>query len=497
MINDMVQTPTAYWKFKLSLGDSESVRHDPNMNCKSYKLENYGAIIFAFVTDICVPTTVEFKKKIISSLETLLLPCQCVLVQYWAAKEIGNTIVLTTTCQPFGLTGNNKALQSYREACLDHKLYVHPMKGVAFGLAGRVFLNRAAEQTQNVHRYPKDQRPPCEDVIFTEIWGSFAVPVIDTNGCVGVLEFVMDTSKNSYDIDIGLVYRALEHAGFQSSIQTDRSGRTCNNCRKRIRRTPSFSITSYSRLVPYFGLSSADAAAKLGVKTGTFRNACRNVGIPEWPWISNNTNTRASSHPESQNSPTTSETSSFATPIATEYIPSWDTGIFEWSCVQAMTTPASVSEYQISQMPFDNGYYGTLTATEYDSFGSPANTSSFGAQMATECMESETSSFGTPVATGHTLDLSSLIPIWYADDFEWSHTQCTSTETSLSENQINQIAHGTSNEESWIESERARANFMQNFDEMEYDGIMEDLHPDMVTLWFRTMDQPLLKRRKN
>ncbi|KAJ0666311.1 hypothetical protein HanPI659440_Chr17g0665411 [Helianthus annuus] len=159
---------------------------------------------------ICVPTAVEFKKKIISLLQTLLfLPSESVLVQYWAAKEIGNTVVLTTTCQPFGLWGNNKELQSYHKGCSDHKLYVHPKEGVAFGLSGRVFLNRTHEQTQDVHRYPKYQRPPCEDAIFTKIWGSFAVPVIEADKCVGVLEFVMDTPKDSSDI-IGAVYSALE-----------------------------------------------------------------------------------------------------------------------------------------------------------------------------------------------------------------------------------------------------------------------------------------------
>ncbi|KAF5753788.1 hypothetical protein HanXRQr2_Chr17g0784001 [Helianthus annuus] len=41
------------------------------------------------------------------------------------------------------------------------------------------------------------------------IWGSFAVPVIEADKCVGVLEFVMDTPKDSSDIT-GAVYSALE-----------------------------------------------------------------------------------------------------------------------------------------------------------------------------------------------------------------------------------------------------------------------------------------------
>ncbi|KAJ0811550.1 hypothetical protein HanPSC8_Chr17g0751951 [Helianthus annuus] len=110
MICDTVQIPAAYWKFELS--DDSFCRRSPNINY------------------ICVPTTVEFKKKIISLLQTLLfLPSESVLVQYWAAKEIGNTVVLTTTCQPFGLWGNNKELQSYHKGCSDHKLYVHPKEG--------------------------------------------------------------------------------------------------------------------------------------------------------------------------------------------------------------------------------------------------------------------------------------------------------------------------------------------------------------------------------
>lgn len=150
------------------------------------------------------------KQKIISIARNLSLPVQNVLLQCWAPKKIGNSIVLTTICQPFGLSGVNEELEVYRKGCLDHKLYVHPEQGKAVGLAGRVFLNCIHEQTQDMHKYPKDQRPPCEDAIFSRIWGSIAVPVILNGQCVLVLEFVLDTPTDSYDNIIAEVCRLLE-----------------------------------------------------------------------------------------------------------------------------------------------------------------------------------------------------------------------------------------------------------------------------------------------
>ena len=163
------------------------------------------------LTDICVPTPQGTKQQIKSTIKTLLLYGHNVLVQFWAAKKIGKTVLLTTTGQPFGLSGNNKELELYRQGCLDHKLYVHPEKRIAVGLPGRVFLNSTPEQTQNVHNIPIDQRPPCVDAtIFSRIWGSCAVPVIVDGQCVGVIDFVTDTPTHSYDSIIGKVYTSLQ-----------------------------------------------------------------------------------------------------------------------------------------------------------------------------------------------------------------------------------------------------------------------------------------------
>ncbi|KAI7753260.1 hypothetical protein M8C21_001175 [Ambrosia artemisiifolia] len=455
---DKVQSPAAYWKFELS---NDSFRRSPNINY------------------ICVPTTAEFKTKIVSLLETILfLPCDSVLVQYWAAREIGNTVVLTTTCQPFGLWGNNRELQLYQKGCSDHKLYVHPKEGVAFGLSGRVFLNRTHEHTQNVHRYPKYQRPPCEDAIFTKIWGSFVVPVIDADKCVGVLEFVMDRPKDSYDIYIGAVYGALEHAGFQSrDPNTNCVRNTDMEDPRRLRRTKSFEITKYCCLVPYFGLSSAHAADMLRVKMGTFRNACRNVGISEWPYIPKSTTAITSFDLETQINPTIYGASYFATSIATPCI--WNMGIYEWS----------------PQAPFSG-----LVTNQIDC----DDTSPFGTLIATEYMASDYGSLGAPISTDQMLDLSYLIPGWNVGSCESPYAQVmTTSEASLTENRINQITYepsssvtsiatedvemhesssimttgasppetlidqtsGTACTEPWnIEFERERADFMQEFD---------------------------------
>ncbi|KAJ0811556.1 hypothetical protein HanPSC8_Chr17g0752011 [Helianthus annuus] len=140
------------------------------------------------------------------------------------------------------------------------------------------------------------------------------------------------------------------------------------------------------------------------VKTSTFRNACRNVGIPEWPWIPSSTTNRASSDPESPITPTTSETSYFPTSIATESMPYiWNMGINNWSPVQTMITQAPFSEYLTNQIDCDTSPFGTLIATQYGSIGFPAET---------EYMASDPGSFGAPIYIDHMPDLSYLIPDW-------------------------------------------------------------------------------------
>ncbi|GKD49151.1 hypothetical protein Tco_1278127 [Tanacetum coccineum] len=324
-LNPTCTQPTKGSLWKLKISDGDSFRRSPNFNY------------------ICVPTPQERKQQIKSTIRTLPLYGHNVLVQFWAATKIGKTVLLTTTGQPFGLSGTNEELEVYRQGCLDHKLYVHPEKRIAVGLPGRVFLNSTPEQTQNVHNIPNDQRPPCVDAIFTRIWGSFAVPVIVDGQCVGVIDFVTDTPTHSYDSIIGKVHKALQQAGLQSSIKTD-CPKTCVslNSKIRIRRTQSFSLSYYFRLVPYFGLSSVVAAKELRLKKGTFRNTCRKAGIPEWPGIPS-TNTRASSAPDQTRvNQTVSETRSVGTLQVDDSVSSRDDGI-------SPTPIASPSENQINQ----------------------------------------------------------------------------------------------------------------------------------------------------
>ncbi|GJX65324.1 RWP-RK domain-containing protein [Tanacetum coccineum] len=342
------QTRSAYWNLRVSPGEPFP---PPSSNFNSFSVL-LSKTIFN-LSDIFVATNDKVKQKIISIARNLSLPVQNVLFQCWAPKKIGNSIVLTTICQPFGISGVNKELEVYRKGCLDHKLYVHPEQGKAVGLAGRVFLNCIHEQTQDMHNYPKDQRPPCEDAIFSRIWGSIAVPVILNGQCVLVLEFVFDTPMDSYDNIIAEVCRLLENAGLQSSIKTDCTRRICINTninsRKRMRRTRSLPHTYYFRLVPYFGLSSSYAAEKLGIKKGTFRNVCRNVGIPEWPGLPSK-NTRASSTPETRVSQTLSDTSSFGT-LIDDAISSRDEAISELSREETPTTTVAFApETQVNHI---------------------------------------------------------------------------------------------------------------------------------------------------
>ncbi|XP_076894702.1 uncharacterized protein LOC143547075 isoform X2 [Bidens hawaiensis] len=204
---------------------------------------------------------------------------------------------------------------------------------------------------------------------------------------------------SNYDKDIRIVCTALEHAGFQPSTQTNHPIITNTNGRKRSRKTSSSEFTSYSRLAQHFGLSSADAAVKLGettgkrVKRGTFRNSCRYVRITEWPWIPKRRTTRASSDHETQVNPTASGTSSFRAPVATENsnfgtitsteytdsfsssIPSWDTTTEASLCENIMTqieaddTTSLVNTYGTEYMGSGTSSFGSSVATEYGRWG--------------------------------------------------------------------------------------------------------------------------------
>ncbi|KAJ0807117.1 putative GAF-like domain superfamily protein [Helianthus annuus] len=155
----------------------------------------------------------EVKKKIISTLQNLpFRDGESVIVLFWAAEEIKKYIfVLTTTFQPFLLSGNNKELHAYRLSCLYNKLYVYrgAKEEAAFGLAGMAYLYCTPQQTQNVHEYLRDHSPTCEHASFTKKWGSYAVPVIDANKCVGVLEVITDTPRD-YSNDITVAKEVLE-----------------------------------------------------------------------------------------------------------------------------------------------------------------------------------------------------------------------------------------------------------------------------------------------
>ncbi|XP_021976527.1 uncharacterized protein LOC110872069 isoform X2 [Helianthus annuus] len=160
------------------------------------------------------------------------------------------------------------------------------------------YLYCTPQQTQDMHEYLKDHSPPCEHEMFTKKWGSYAVPVIDGNKCVGVLEVVTDTPRD-YSNDITVAKGVIEHAGLQTTMQIDSTMRTYIRPKERSRITFTSPITSYCCLNKYFGLSSICAAKvlervlKRRLPEGTFRNLCRSVGIPEWPCIRKTNNTRS------------------------------------------------------------------------------------------------------------------------------------------------------------------------------------------------------------
>ncbi|GKD57634.1 hypothetical protein Tco_1291021 [Tanacetum coccineum] len=294
--------------------------------------------IYRYLQD---PTSLELKKRLVSALKTLSIDGkQSCLVQYWAATNAGKTHLLATTDQPFGIYGNDEGLELYRKACLHHKLYVHRKGNISFGLPGHAFKDRTPHQTQHVHDYPEEHRPPCADkAIFSRKWGSFAVPVILADECVGVLEIVDTEPAHTYDGDINEVNKALKCAGFESFNTLDTRKET-HITHKRKRETKSSKYGRYDILVPYFGLSKGKAMefvdhkffpkkqkdttrealhvpedstrkAKKEYKVieSTFTNALRNIGITEWPFVRKTTN-KASCAPKTPIDPTLSGASS-------------------------------------------------------------------------------------------------------------------------------------------------------------------------------------------
>ncbi|PWA52620.1 hypothetical protein CTI12_AA453810 [Artemisia annua] len=328
-----------------------------------------------------VPKAKEvIKEKIFSALATLsLLGQQSVLVQLWSPTKAGNTFLLYT-CPTFGSSYEiDKGLMVYRRGCLRHAFYIHRDKNVSFGLPGLAFMEGTPQQTQDVHNYPEDQRPPCEDdSIFSMKWGSFTVPVTLDDECVGVLEFVLTGPTGPYDVYMKEVCKALEFVGFQSSLKLDTPKRTCiakkssssieydapketESSKKKTRTTQSSMYAHYNVLVPLFGLSKAEAMKEIAnifhlkkiVKESTFTNALRKVGITEWPWIRNTPTRASSSAPETQSNPTASEAaSSIGTPdsVLTSVC---DEGISEQLREQTSTPIASAFEAQLYQIPLE------------------------------------------------------------------------------------------------------------------------------------------------
>ncbi|KAD3641658.1 hypothetical protein E3N88_30882 [Mikania micrantha] len=282
-----------------------------------------------FIMDIDAAIDGEVKEKIMKTISSILERFSTkgiirrVFIQFWAATQCSKKVhLLTTTNQPFGLSGNNQELQAYGRGCLHHKLYVYKdtkeKEGTAIGLPALAFLQQAIRRTQDMHRYPKDQRPPCKDAIFERIWASSLVPIIDADKCFGVLEVITDNPNDSYDNDILAVSSALQHAGLQFSFQCNPpSDLKMKGGRERKRTTKTSEVTGYRCLVPYMGLKKETAAEKLGqasaaneaIKESTFNNLLKNVGMPEWPRV-RNASARATSVLETQPE---SETSSSVT----------------------------------------------------------------------------------------------------------------------------------------------------------------------------------------
>ncbi|KAM0065347.1 putative Ulp1 protease family catalytic domain, GAF-like domain superfamily [Helianthus debilis subsp. tardiflorus] len=215
-------------------------------------------------------------EQICSALSDMRLYHPSLLAQLWVPIEFKFGIVLTTCGQPFGLSRNTNKLWSYRVACLDYNSYVDHKTKVCIGPPGRVFRNKSPEWVQDVKKYNDKQYPQLEAAKCSNIRGSFFMPVIKGDQCIGVLEFAMNIQKDDFAYEMGEVCRALEKVGFTSLVKNEsinfetledyspklESGDTP---KKRRRNSKSKKITRNYITKP-FGLRKADANPKNNFK---------------------------------------------------------------------------------------------------------------------------------------------------------------------------------------------------------------------------------------
>ncbi|XP_071703014.1 uncharacterized protein [Rutidosis leptorrhynchoides] len=287
---------------------------------------------------------------------------QNVIAQFWASTESGsnNPFLLTPTCQPWIIYGNNYEHKSYQEIFLKQKYYVNREYEVAFGIPGRSVLKGTPQQTRNVHDYDVNQRPYCgQEPFYSRQWGCFCVPVIVGERIVGVLEFVTDNLKDSYDHDIAVVREVLQNEGLESlkAIKNEHP-KTAKKYDKRIRKTDSSDLIKYCCLVPQLGLTKKVAAGNFGCSENTLTNICRRVKINEWPWISNTTRRAYSVHGTLINQISSSKTGSSAHGIQINQLLSSETN---YSAQGTQISTDETTSFGTSDASFD-----ILTTPEID-----------------------------------------------------------------------------------------------------------------------------------
>ncbi|GJZ90063.1 hypothetical protein Tco_0661990 [Tanacetum coccineum] len=229
------------------------------------------------------------------------------LIQFWARTGAGKDVfLLTTTNQPYGVCGKDGKLDLFRESCLQQKFFIDLAEDVSYGFPGLVFKTETRQQTRNMNFYNP------------EVLGGNTTPSTCSTAkkkeCVGVLEFITTKSMTSYEADMDLVEKALEHAGFPSSAKTD--GSTQDSSKKDARTetiekkcSAAFDSSTQTAIdVPTDAASSYKKQQKTGkrkletkleamksieillelkrpVKEATFDSVLREVGITRWPYI--------------------------------------------------------------------------------------------------------------------------------------------------------------------------------------------------------------------
>nr|XP_043616608.1 protein NLP6-like [Erigeron canadensis] len=150
-------------------------------------------------------------EKIRAPLKLLAFRKEHVLVQFWSPRLVGKSWELTTVDRPYGLGTSDNGLFRYRQHSENHPILLDEDKQEKdFGPPARVFRQGLPEWTCDLTNYSRGDFPAQDFAIRCNLRGYLALPVFDSTGCVGVLEFLTSSGYTSMAYEVQEIHKALK-----------------------------------------------------------------------------------------------------------------------------------------------------------------------------------------------------------------------------------------------------------------------------------------------